>query len=194
MSKYLKSLVVEDIQRRLSGIQDALVVNVIGMDSGKTYLLRKRLRERKINLLVVKNSLAKRATEGTALGPAFDGLEGSSAVCWGAEDFVSLAKEIALINKSGEFEEFQTRGGVLDGAKLSADKVKEVSKWPNREEQLSILLGQILAPGARLLAQLAAPGGALASQIKQKSEGQPEAADGGGPPAEAAGQPAGAAG
>lgn len=177
MSKYVKNLVVEDIQRRLNGIQDALLVNVIGLDSGKTFLLRKRLREKNIQLLVIKNSLARRAAEGTPLAPAFEGIEGSSAVCWGSEDFVALAKEIIQIKKSGEFEKFEPRGGVLDGSKLTADKVQEISKWPNREEQLSILLGQILSPGATLLSQLNGPGGALLSQIKQKSEGEEASAE-----------------
>jgi large subunit ribosomal protein L10 len=167
MSKYVKNLVIDDIQRRLKGVNDALVVNLIGLDSGKTYLLRKKLREMRINVLVVKNSLAKRATEGTKLGPAFEGVEGSLAVCWGSEDFVSLVKEIVQIGKSGEFEKFSARGGVLDGEQLSEDKVKQISKWPNRAEQLSILLGQILSPGASLLSQLGSPGGALVSQIKE---------------------------
>ena len=74
------------------------------------------------------------------------------------------------VDKSGEFEKFEPRGGVMDGEHLSPDKVKEISKWPNRQEQLSLLMGQILAPGANLVSQLLAPGGALASQIKQKSE------------------------
>jgi len=167
MSKYVKNLVVEDIQRRLQGVQDAVVVNVIGLDSGKTFLLRKKLREKRINVLVVKNSLVKRATEGTRLGSAFEGVEGSLAVCWGSEDFVSLVKEVIRIGKMAEFDKFSARGGVLDGEQLSAEKVKQISKWPNRLEQLSILLGQILSPGATLLSQLSSPGGALASQIKE---------------------------
>lgn len=177
MSKYVKNLVIEDIQRRLNGVNDALVINVIGLDSGKSFLLRKKLREKKINVLVVKNSLAKRATEGTRLGPAFDGVEGSLAVCWGSEDFISLVKEIVQLDKSGEFDKFQPRGGVLDGEKLDAEKLKAISKWPNRLEQLSILLGQILSPGATLLSQLSSPGGALVSQIKEvekKGEGKSE--------------------
>jgi large subunit ribosomal protein L10 len=167
MSKYVKNLVVEDIQRRLTGVQDALVVNLIGLNSGNTFLLRKRLREKDIQVLVVKNSLAKRATEGTRLGPAFDDVEGSLAVCWGSEDFVSLVKEIVSVAKQPEFEKFTARGGVLDGEALSEAKLQEISKWPSRTEQLSILLGQILSPGGALLSQLAAPGGALVSQIKE---------------------------
>lgn len=176
MSKYVKNLVIGDIQQRLQGVSDALVVNLIGLDSGKTFALRKRLREKQIQVFVVKNSLARRATEGTSLGPAFEGVEGSLAVCWGSEDFVSLVKEVVAISKSGEFEKFEARGGVLDGEKLSAEKVTEISKWPNRQEQLSILLGQILAPGANLLSQLSSPGGDLVSQIKEVEKKHEEAA------------------
>ena len=69
-----------------------------------------------------------------------------------------------------EFPGFEARGGVMDGEALSADKVKEVSKWPNRREQLALLVGQILGPGAQLAAQIKGPGAKLASQIKKKSE------------------------
>jgi hypothetical protein len=60
----------------------------------------------------------------------------------------------------------------MDGERLTAEKVKEISKWPNRLEQLSILSGQILSAGANLSAALLGPGGALASQIKKKGEGE----------------------
>ncbi len=172
MSKHLKSLTVAEYSRRLDGVGDALLVNVIGLDSLNTYLLRKELRSKNLNLLVVKTSLAKRAAEGTRLASAFDGGEGSLAVVWGGEDFVSLAKEVVEIGKRPEFEKLQTRGGIMDGEKLSAEKVAEVSKWPNRTQQIGILVGQILAPGANLLSQIKAPGGLLMSQVKKKSEGE----------------------
>ena len=46
-----------------------------------------------------------------------------------------------------------------------------VSKWPSRQEQISMLVGQILGPGAQLSAALLGPGKRLNSQIKQKGEG-----------------------
>ena len=99
-------------------------------------------------------------------------LEGSLAICWGGEDFVSLAKEITKLNDDGEsYESFVTRGGVMDGEVLSPERVKEISKWPSRAEQLSLLVGQILGPGAQLAAAMKGPGATLASQVKQKSEG-----------------------
>jgi hypothetical protein len=69
-------------------------------------------------------------------------------------------------------------GIALDGAALSADDVEQVSKWPSRGEQLSLLLGQILSPGANLVSQLCSAGGLLASQIEQIADG--EAGGGGG--------------
>lgn len=170
MSKYVKDLITEDLRNRLKGVNDLLLVSVAGLDAGKNYQLRKQLRGKNINLVVVKNSLARRAAEGTPLAPAFAEMEGSLAVCWGSSDIVSLAKEITKLADDKNFAPFANHGGVMDGTRLSPDNVKEVSKWPSREEQLSILVGQILSPGAKLASQLTSVGGALASQIKQQGE------------------------
>ncbi len=170
MSKYVKDLITDELKSRFDGVTDALLVDVVGMEANSNVELRKQLRQKNIHLLVVKNSLARRATEGTALAPAFEGSEGTLAMVWGGEDVVSLAKEVTRFAEDAKFKPFAPRGGVMDGAKLSADDVKAVSKWPSREEQLSILLGQILSPGATLSAQLLSPGAKLASQVKQKSE------------------------
>jgi large subunit ribosomal protein L10 len=176
MSKYVKDLMTSEFKRRLDGVEDALLVNVIGLPNEQNVALRRQLREKKINLMVVKNSLARRATEGTALAPAFEGAAGTLAVLWGGDDVVSLAKEVVRIASLKEFEPFAPQGGVMDGQKLTPEEVTQVSKWPSRAEQLSILVGQILSPGANLSAALLGPGKKLNSQIKQKSEGAEEEA------------------
>jgi len=176
MSKQLKNLIAAEVRKRLEGVNDALLVNVIGLDSANTFNLRRELRSKNIHLLVVKNSLARRATEGTPLGKAFDGCEGSLAVVWGAEDFVSLAKELVALHRKPEYEKFTAQGGVMEGEKLTPEKVTEISKWPNRAGQISIVLGQILSPGSKLLSQINAPGGKLLSQVKKKSEGEEKTA------------------
>ena len=170
MSKYVKDLITQDVAHRLADVNDCVLVNVLGLDANSAVDLRRRLREKDINLLVVKNSLARRATQGTPLANAFEGIGGPNAVCWGAEDFVSLVKEVAGLDKGEEFEKFEATGGVMDGEQLSPDRVREISKWPNRQEQLSILSGQVLGVGSKLSGQLLGPGGALASQIEQKSK------------------------
>ncbi len=139
--------------------------------------------------MVVKNTLARRATEGTVLASAFDGSTGTSAVIWGDFDAPVLAKEIVRLQGLKELAPFEAKGGVVDGSKLSAAEVAKVAKWPTREEQLSLLIGQILSPGALLVSQLNSIGGALASQIKQ--HGEREEAAGGEPAAAASESPAG---
>ena len=172
MSKYVKELVTRDIKRRLEDVDDAVLVNTVGMDANTTNELRGELEDKDIHMLVVKNSLARRATEGTDLANAFEGAGGQIAVLWGASDFVSLVKEAVRLDKDGEkFEHFTAAGGVMDGEKLDADGLKAVSKWPSREEQISMLVGQILGPGATLNAALLGPGKMLNSQIKSKGEG-----------------------
>src|SRR6476619_44765 len=113
MSKEIKNLIAEEVKKRLQGVNDALLVNVIGLDSANTFNLRRELRSKNIHLLVIKNSMARRATEGTPLAKAFDECEGSLALVWGAEDFVSLAKELAEIHKKPEYEKCTSRGGIM---------------------------------------------------------------------------------
>jgi large subunit ribosomal protein L10 len=185
MSKFVKDLLTRDLRSQLSGVSDALLVNVVGLNSLRTSKLRTELRKKNIKLEVIKNSMARRATEGSPLAPAFEGVEGTLAIVWGADDFVSLTKEIVRLTEAKDFEGFTARGGAMDGAKLTPAQVKEVSKWPSRQEQLSLLVGQILGSGSKLASQIGGIGGALVSQVKTHAENL-EKAGGEAPAAEAA--------
>jgi len=178
MSKYIKNLLVDDLRSRLAGVHDALLVNMVGLNANTNTKLRAELRDKGISVMVVKNSVAARALAGTPMAGLFDGVTGCAAICWGAGDIVALAKEVTRYAKDAKFAPFQPTGGVMDGERLSSAQVDQVSKWPSREEQLSLLVGQILGPGARLASQLSGPGGALASQIKQKGEEEGEQSSG----------------
>ena len=120
MSKFVKELLTDDLKGRFDGVNDALLVSVAGMNAGRNHRLRMQLRSKDIHLVVIKNSLARRAAEGTSLAPMFEGLDGPAAVVWGGEDMVSLAKEITGLAENKEFEPFAARGGVMDGKRLSA--------------------------------------------------------------------------
>ena len=170
MSKYVKEMMTDDLVSKWDGVGELMLVSMVGMEANDTVALRKRFREKNIHMVVVKNSLARRATEGTTLAPAFEGAKGAQAVIWGAEDVVALAKEVIAVAETPQFKLFAPTGGVLDGAKLSADEVKAVSKWPSRGEMLSIISGQIMSPAMTLSGQLLGPAKLLASQIKKKGE------------------------
>ncbi|MFM8291660.1 MAG: 50S ribosomal protein L10 [Planctomycetia bacterium] len=168
MSKTIKSMLVDDLKSRLNGVGDLIVVSLGKLDAQKTTQLRQTLRKKKISLQLVKNSLARMATQGTPLAPAFEKVEGMLAIAWGGEDVVDLAKELDRLTGVKDFEGFECRGGALDGARLESTDVKRVAKWPTRAEQLSLLSGQILSAAATLAGQIVSAGGGLAGQIASR--------------------------
>ena len=129
MSKFVKDMITKDLRNRLNGVEDALLVDVIGLKNDKNVALRQRLRKKNIHLLVIKNSLAARATQGTRLEKAFDNTGGTMAIVWGGEDIISLAKEVITIADDKNFAAFAPKGGVMDGQSLAAEQVRAVSKW-----------------------------------------------------------------
>lgn len=170
MSKYVKDLITDSLRRRLEGVDDAILVDMIGLNANTNNRLRAEFRRKNIQVMVVKNSLAQRATEGTPLAAMFEGLTGTSAICWGSEDIISLAKEVTELAKDKSLAPFSARGGVMDGEKLSADQVQEISKWPNRAELLSIVAGQLMGPASEIASQLVGPARQIASQIEKLIE------------------------
>jgi large subunit ribosomal protein L10 len=172
MSKYVKNLISEHLHHRFKDVDQALLVDVVGLDANANNRLRAELDRQNIRLMVVKNSLAARATAGTPLAAMFEGLTGSSAVVWGGEDVVHLAREVARLAKDDLYPTFQARGGVLEGQKLSAEKVLEISRWPSREELLSVVAGQLLGVASEVVSQLVGPATQIASQIEKLIEDQ----------------------
>jgi large subunit ribosomal protein L10 len=170
MSKYVKNLITDHLRDRFKDVHDALLVNMVGLDANADNRLRAELREKNIHVAVVKNSLARRATEGTALGVMFEGLTGSSAVCWGSDDMVALAREITRLAKDDQYAAFAARGGVMDGEKLTAEGVVQVSTWPSREELLGIVAGQVIGVASEVASQLVGPARQIASQIEKMIE------------------------
>ena len=61
MSKYVKNLIADEIRGKLDGVEDAIVADVIGMNSFATFKIRRLMREKGVSMLVVKRSLAGRA-------------------------------------------------------------------------------------------------------------------------------------
>ena len=170
MSKFVKQLMMDNLQSRLQDVGDVFVVSLGQLDAQKTTTLRLTLRKKNIQLQLIKNALAKRVLAETPLAPALENLSGMLALCWGGEDVVDLAKELNRLAELDDFQQLECRGGALDGSKLEPEDLKKVAKWPNRTEQLSILSGQMLSAGATLSGQLLGGGSSLASQIKSRME------------------------
>jgi large subunit ribosomal protein L10 len=170
MSKFVKQLVTDKLKDRLSDTNYVFLVSLVGIDANRNHALRTTLADRGIKMTVIKNSLARRATEGTSIAAGFEKIEGACAACWGAADVVALAKELVKLTKDKNLKGFEIKAAVLDGEALNSTQAVDVSKWPTREEQIALLLGQIVGVGATLSSQMIAIGGGLASQIKQIAE------------------------
>ena len=128
MSKLIKNMLTEDLKTRLADVGEVIVVSLGKLDAIQTSTLRQTLRKKRISLQMVKNSLARRAMQGTPLAPAFEKAEGMLAIAWGGEDVVDLAKELDRLSGVKEFEGLECRGARL---MAPASRRPTSNGWPN---------------------------------------------------------------
>lgn len=165
MSKTMKNFLIRDYQQILDGVDDALVVSIRGVDANANNRLRIALAEKKISITVIRNSLARKAFENSGLSGLSPILEGPSALAYGAESVVDVARE--LIKWAKEIQNLELKGAILDGHLYSgADGVEKLSKMPTREEALAQAVTLILSPGRNLVGQVLGPGRKVAGLVK----------------------------
>lgn len=172
MSKLVKNMMIADLQAVVGDCRELLVVDVSKMTGVATNKWRLDLQKKKIHVLGVRNAVASKALGDIGLTGVRSVLSGPSAIVWGGEDIVSLAKEISQSLK--DISQLQLKGGAIGETPLSADDVDALSKSPGRQELLSILSGLIRSPGGRLAGSIQGPGGRLAGCVKtiaDKEEG-----------------------
>jgi large subunit ribosomal protein L10 len=169
MSKFVKDLITKELAVRLKDVDGVGVINPRGIDAIKNHGIRRRLHEKGIKMMVVKNTLAKRAVgEGKLKG--FDKLlDGPSAVVYGKASISTIAR--ALLDELKADEKLELRGIFFDGEVYVGDKgVQQVSKMPTREEAVANVLAAILGPGRKLAGALKGPGGKLGAILKTIEE------------------------
>lgn len=169
MSKQVKNLITRELSTRLKDMEGVAVINPRGINAIKNNLIRRRLHEKGLRMMVVKNTLARRATEGTALKGFDKLLNGPSAVVYGKASVPSIARAVLAEKKADDTLEL--RGVFFDGEVYEGDKgVKRVSELPTREEAIGLLVSAILGPGAALAGALKGPGGTLGAMLKTIEE------------------------
>jgi large subunit ribosomal protein L10 len=181
MSKFVKDLITKELALRLKEVDGVGVINPRGIDAIKNHGIRRRLHEKGIKMMVVKNTLAKRAV-GDGKLKGFDKLlDGPSAVIYGKASISTIAR--ALLDELKTDEKLELRGIFFDGEIYIGDKgVEQVSKMPTREEAVANILASILGPGRKLAGAIKGPGGKLGAILKtiedkaKEKEGAPEAA------------------
>ena len=166
----LKQPIVQAIVEDLTDAQSAVIVNYCGLTVAQDTELRKQLREAGVVYKVCKNTMMKRAFEGTdfaALDEHFaqldEYLEGPNAIAISKEDATAPARIICDFAKKAEA--LEVKAGVVEGTVYDAAGIQELSKIPSREVLLSKLLGSLQSPItnlARVLNQIAEQGDAPA--------------------------------
>jgi large subunit ribosomal protein L10 len=169
MSKKVKNLIEQDLASRFSGLEGIAVVNPRGIGAIKNNAMRRRLREKGLQMAVVKNTLARRASATTKI-KGFEGLlDGPSAVIYG-QGSVSAVARILLEEKKVD-ETLELRGLFFDGEiYVGQDGVEQASKLPTREEAIGQIVALVLAPGAKLGGILKGQASKVASLVKAIEE------------------------
>jgi ribosomal protein L10 len=147
-----KSELIDDIHGRFAKAQMAVVAEYRGMAVEDVTVLRGKLRAAGGEFKVVKNTLAKRAAEGTALVGLKEYFDGPIGVALGYQDPAPLAK--ALKDFAGQQEKFKLRVGVLEGRVLDLAGLTRVASLPSRQVLLGRLVGQMQAPVSGLVGGL----------------------------------------
>ena len=159
----LKAPVVQEISEKIDGAQSVVLVDHRGLTVQEDTELRRKLREAGVTYKVYKNTMMKRAFEGTVCAELDPFLEGPSAMAVSKEDATAPARILAKYAK--QYPALELVAGVVEGQYNDQAGIQALSQVPSREELLAKLFGSMQAPianMARVLKQIAEKGGEAA--------------------------------
>ena len=157
----LKQPIVDEIKAQLDGAKSMVVVDYRGISVADVTELRKQCREAGVVYKVYKNTMVKRAVEGTEFEGVVKDLEGTNAFAISKDDATAPARILCKFAKNAKALEL--KAGVVEGTLYDTDALNELAKIPSRDELISKLLGSLQSPItnlARVLNQIAEQGGA----------------------------------
>ena len=112
-AKQQKQVIIDEIKGKLENAQSAVVIDYMGITVAEADAMRKKLREANVDYTVYKNTLIKRAIEGTDYAPLAEVLDGPSAVAISTEDATAPARTLNGIIK--EYKKMEFKAGVVEG-------------------------------------------------------------------------------
>lgn len=169
MSKPIKEMIIRDYTSRLEGAEDAMLISIRGVGAIDTSRMRRDLGAKSIKVSVIRNNLGRKAIEGTSLEPLTKFLEGPTAIAYGGQSVVEVAREIVKLIES--IPAIELKGAILDGTLFEGKAgVTELSKFPTREEAIGKVITLVVSPGKKLLAQVQGPGSSVVGIIKAIEE------------------------
>ncbi len=146
-----KQAAVSEVQTRLAGAQTLIVAEYRGLNVERVTQLRSKARQAGVYLRVLKNTLARRAVQGTPFEKLSEQMVGP--LMYGiSQDPVAGAKVLSEFAKENEL--FVIKAGAMPNAMMSAQDIKALAQLPSRDELLAKLLGTMQAPMTKLVRTL----------------------------------------
>jgi large subunit ribosomal protein L10 len=143
-----KQAIVAEVNETASKALSAVMADYRGVPVDEMTMLRKTAREAGIQVRVIRNTLAKRAFEGTDFECLSDAMLGPNVLAFSLEDpgaGARLFKDFAKEN-----EAFEVKALSVGGKLLPAEKIDVLAKLPTRDQGLSLLMAVLLAPITKL--------------------------------------------
>ena len=182
MLKADKERIVEELTERLKSTPTLFVADYRGLSVSEIDELRTQVIQHGARFTVVKNTLTKRAAEAAGADALLALLDGPTAIAFieADGDLVAVAK--ALADSARTTRVLAIRGGILDGAPIGEEDVKNLATLPPVEVLRGQVIGAITSPLMTVVGLIAAPVrdliGLIDARIEQlKEQGDTEVAE-----------------
>jgi len=142
------------LKNEFQDVASVILTSVQGLNATQVDTLRRKLHDAGVNYRVVKNTVAKRAVEGTALSVIGNDFREVTAIAWHKTDPVAAAKAVMAFKKDAE--KFIVKSGFQGGNRLDIEQVKALAAIPPKDELRAQLLGTINGVASKLAAVLLA--------------------------------------
>ncbi len=164
-----KEAEVEGLRDRIARARSIVLADYRGLSVVQANDLRSRLRkagEGQFEYRVAKNTLIRRAIEGTGAEGVAQHLAGPTALALAFDEPGALAK--SLVDFAKENEKFEIKGGVIEGEVVSLAELRTLAELPTKEELRGMLAGALQAPLRNLACTLQAVLGQLRGVLEQR--------------------------
>lgn len=148
-AKREKQVVVDEIKDKIQRSKSAVVVDYLGISVSEADAMRKKLRDANVDYTVYKNTLVKRAIEGTEYAEMAEVLEGPSAFAFSYDDATAPAR---LINESiKEYKKMAFKAGFVEGVYYDGEGMSIIANIPGRDVLIAKFMGSIQSPVSKLV-------------------------------------------